>query len=219
MEPVNFYHHCLRVINPDTGSKWTQIESAYSGRAYHNLAHLREMLGHYIAQLTNTVPVLQPRSATTPAALLSKKEALWGLALIYHDIVYTASRRDNEAKSADLLVKDLLAIGASEEDSAYCHRLIMVTKSHQLLEGSDRSDALLIDLDLAVLARPADGYGAYAKAVRKEFKIYPNFLYKPGRKKALQHFLEQPVIYHLQESRDKWEAAARENIQREIDSF
>ncbi|MEL7163638.1 MAG: hypothetical protein AAFN92_22965 [Bacteroidota bacterium] len=144
---------------------------------------------------------------------------LFGLALVYHDIVYRAGRKDNEARSADVLERDLRAIGQDQAAVNYSRRLIMATKTHQPSGEDAGEESIMIDLDLAVLARDAAGYDAYAKAVRHEFRRYPGFLYRPGRKKALQHFLEQDHIYHTPFFRERYEDRARENLRRELQAL
>lgn len=201
MNSEDFYHDSLLLLLPGAPSSWPAIAADYSGRAYHNLDHLREMIGHLHASSTGIAPAAAP---------------LFGLALIYHDVVYRAGRSDNEARSADRLVADLQPHGLSAADANYCRRLVMATK-HHVPSASDKGDeALLIDLDLAVLARPANGYDEYAAAVRQEFSLFPGFLYRRGRKKALRHFLDQPAIYRTPHFRSLWEERARENMEREL---
>lgn len=193
-----FYEECLFAINPNAASVWPDIARAYAGRAYHNPDHLTEMLGHYRAVPTTLAPASAP---------------LFGLALIYHDIVYVAGHKDNEARSADLLDTALREYGTRPEARQYCRSLIMATKTH---EAMTNDEGLLVDLDLAVLAREPDGYAAYAKAVREEFSHVPGLLYRPGRKKVLQRFLEREYLYHHPYCRERWEADARRNLELEI---
>lgn len=201
MKPVIYYKACLEALNPDLPSEWEHIAKAYQGRAYHNLHHLEEMLGHLPRLSTSLAP------AATPT---------FGIALIYHDIVYRAGRKDNEARSADEAVALLQKAGASAADQNRCRQLIIATKTH---EAATEEEAILVDLDLAVLARDAEGYDRYAKNVRKEFRLFPNFLYRPGRKKALLHFLEKPFIYHGDTAQELWESTARANLERELGSL
>lgn len=201
MKPAEYYHHCLKNLAPEANSEWVTIEAAYAGRAYHNLNHLEEMLGHFTALPTSIAPAAPPT---------------FGLALIYHDIIYSAGRKDNEAKSAQLAIKALKKIGASNKQQQYCHDLIMATKTH---DAATEDEALLVDMDLAVLARSPTGYDAYARAVRKEFSRFPGFLYRPGRKKALRHFLEKSRIYQTSYFHQRCEDAARINLEREISTL
>jgi len=206
MEPSEYYQICLQCLSPGRNSAWKEIENDYRGRAYHNLHHLKEMISH--------LPANSPFSKPD-----GRREALFGMALIYHDVVYRAGRKDNERRSADRAATDLLAAGDSRQEADYCRRLIMATKIHQPAGENGEDQKLLIDLDLAVLARLPDEYDDYAAAVRKEFSLYPDFLYRPGRRKALQHFLDQEYIYHTSGFRDRFEASARENLRRELNAL
>lgn len=203
MEPSEYYQICLQQFSPAAVADWPTIKNSYEGRAYHNLNHLAEMISHF------------PEGSSFQAPK-SRQAAIFGIALIYHDIIYRAGRKDNEKRSANQAETALLLIGASKEEADYCRRLIMATKTHQPDGPGADDQCLLIDLDLAVLARTPDGYDDYALAVRKEFSLYPDFLYRPGRKKALQHFLEQDFIYHTPEFRKRFEESARDNLAREL---
>ncbi len=196
----HFYQHCLAGL-PGLTPDWERIQEAYTGRAYHNLEHLAEMIGHYQALPTSLAPASAP---------------LFGLALIYHDLIYVAGRKDNEARSADEACLALRRAGYPPADEAYCRRLIMATKTHH---PTDKDEGLLVDLDLAVLARPTSGYNAYAKAVRQEFSRYPDFLYRPGRKKALRSLAERETLYYHPYFRDRWEETARKNVDAEISRY
>ncbi len=211
MEPSEYYHACLYQIAPNAVSYWADIEAAYTKRTYHNLNHLREMLGHY-GELPIHLQLTNNRSG-------EMAPALFGLSLIYHDVIYIAGRSDNEARSADLLVKHLLQAGIDPLQCAWCRSLIMATKTHQPESGDDGAQSLLIDLDLAVLARTESGYDSYAENVREEFKLFPGFLYRRGRKKALKHFLDQEYIYHTEYFRSRWESRARDNLSRELGTY
>ncbi|WP_273443830.1 hypothetical protein [Neolewinella agarilytica] len=203
MEPSEYYQICLQLLNPAAVTAWPAIKKAYEGRAYHNLNHLQEMIGHF----PKNAPFRLPES---------RQAAIFGIALIYHDIIYQAGRKDNEKCSADRAEAALLLAGASTAETDYCRSLIMATKTHQP-DGPEANDqCLLIDLDLAVLARTPEGYDIYARAVRQEFSWFPDFLYRPGRKKALQHFLEQDFIYYTPMFREGYEDRARANLKREM---
>jgi predicted metal-dependent HD superfamily phosphohydrolase len=69
---------------------------------------------------------------------------------------------------------------------------------------------------LKVLARDWNEYQMYFEQIRKEYRIYPDFLYKPGRAKALEHFLENKFIFQTEEFRKLYEEKARRNIEKEI---
>jgi predicted metal-dependent HD superfamily phosphohydrolase len=92
----------------------------------------------------------------------------------------------------------------------------MATKGHTFSDDPDTN--LFTDADLSVLGKPWPTYEAYFKNVRKEYAIYPDFLYKPGRKKVLQHFLTMPRIFKTEYFYDAYESNARENITRELET-
>ena len=134
-------------------------------------------------------------------------------AVFYHDIIYKVTRKDNELKSAEY------ALGILPTNAKLNKELIFdVICATQLHQHNDNEDInWLIDFDLKILSKDWDDYKIYFEQIRKEYKIYPNFLYNSGRKKALKHFLENEFIFQTQEFRGKYELKARENIKHEID--
>ncbi|EPJ5174279.1 TPA: hypothetical protein ACRN3C_004204 [Pseudomonas aeruginosa] len=88
--------------------------------------------------------------------------------------------------------------------------LIMAT-CHQAPPG-DADAALVVDLDLAILAAPAPVYARYEADVRAEYAWVPEPLFRAGRGKLLRQLLEQPALYHCEPLRQRWEAAARANL-------
>lgn len=195
-----FINLVITYCNNDTAQKlWAEVEKAYSykKRYYHNLNHLEKVyteLKHCKIQIDDWDTVL--------------------FALFYHDIIYKATRNDNEEQSAELAEKRLKEINYPAEKTARCKQHILATKSH--LPCSDNDTNLFTDADLAILGYPLKEYMAYSRQVRKEFSYYPNILYKPGRKKVLLHFLEMSYIYKTGFFQQKYEEPARENIRQEL---
>lgn len=219
-----FYNNCYRRFHGSVPKDFSTIAAAYAGRAYHNLEHLEEMLMHYDVALQNstvTASLSWSSSPETSAGATDEQEnagrrsALFGLALVYHDLVYAAGRKDNERRSADALI-DTLRGGATPEEIAYADRLIMATKHHVPSHPGAYDEAFLIDLDLAVLARDREGYLRYAAGVREEFRRFPGFLYRPGRRRALKGLLAGEHVYHTEFFRRRYEAVARENLGYEV---
>ncbi|MFK7115571.1 hypothetical protein V3468_14180 [Flavobacterium oreochromis] len=180
----------------ETNIKWELLHKNYSkkNRYYHNWIHIEAMIkswSDYKKQLENPIEVL--------------------LAIYYHDVIYVSSRNDNELKSAELAVSKLQ--NASEINTKIIYDLILCTKSH---EAKTNDEKWLVDFDLQILGKNWEIYEMYYKQIRKEYRMYPNFMYNPGRKKALQHFLEKEVIYQTSIFRDLFENQARENILKEI---
>jgi predicted metal-dependent HD superfamily phosphohydrolase len=177
------------------------LKKSYSHRSrhYHNLEHLQFMF----KELEN--------SQTCP---LCKNELV--LSIFYHDIVYDATRKDNECKSAQVLEKHLSK--TSFDNIQLCKDQIIATQHHEK-SLIDPDTNLLIDLDLSILGQDKTTCKSYTGKVRKEYKMYPTFLYKPARKKAMLKFLEQDSIFKTEEFINKYESKARENITKEIKSL
>ena len=171
----------------------------HKSRHYHNLSHLEQMLG-----LLNNCK----------ESIVDWDSVLF--ALYYHDIIYKVPGSDNEEKSAQLAVERLKSIGVSEKIISKCYDWILATKNH--LPSTDNDCNLLLDADMAILGQSPDLYNTYRQNVRKEFSIYPDLLYNPGRKKVLQGFLKMNNIYHTPQFAIL-EKQAKENITRELNSL
>lgn len=176
---------------------WLSLEKAYSqkSRHYHNLTHLKEMIACFKEHKNQ---------------LQFPDEVLY--AIFYHDIIYKSTRKDNELKSAELAVE--LLPKHTNLNKQIVFDMIMSTKDH--ISKGVEDEKWLIDFDLRVLAKDWDDYEGYFQQIRKEYSLYPDFLYNPGRKKALQHFLEKDYIYQTETFKTLYETKARTNIQKEI---
>ena len=176
---------------------WADLEKAYSkkSRYYHNLTHLKEMIASfeiYRDKLQNPNEIL--------------------FSIFYHDFVYSASKKDNELKSAEY------ALAILPDNSNLNRQLVFdaicATQQHQ--QNAIEDINWLIDFDLKILTKDWEDYKIYFEQIRKEYHIYPDFLYKPGRAKALKHFLENEFIFQTDEFRNLYEEKARANIEKEI---
>jgi predicted metal-dependent HD superfamily phosphohydrolase len=90
----------------------------------------------------------------------------------------------------------------------------LATKTHILAADSDTN--FFTDADLSVLGSDWESYSAYFKNVRKEYAIYPDFIYNSGRKEVLKHFLGMNQIFKTDFFYAKFEAQARLNLEREL---
>jgi predicted metal-dependent HD superfamily phosphohydrolase len=189
-------------FSPDTtviNGLWQEIVDCYSSskQHYHNLTHIESMLGELLA--------------------VKDKIRDWDsiiFALVYHDIVYSATASNNEEKSTLFARVRLQQIQFPEECIRQCEKLIMATKVHEV--SADPDINLFIDADLSILGKSSEEYKQYAQNVRKEYSMYPDFLYNPGRKKVLNHFLGMPFIFKTAHFRDKYEIQARLNLEHEL---
>ncbi|MEP6929355.1 MAG: hypothetical protein ABI850_05060, partial [Flavobacterium sp.] len=132
--------------------------------------------------------------------------------IFYHDYIYKATQKDNELKSAEYAVKVLS--NNQSLDKTLIFDAICATQLHQHNEIEDIN--WLIDFDLKILTKDWEAYQVYFNQIRKEYRIYPDFLYNPGRKKALEHFLENEFIFQTEVFRGLSEEDARANMKREI---
>ena len=135
-------------------------------------------------------------------------EAIW-----WHDVVYDPKRSDNEELSAQL-AEQRVAVDISREVG----RLIRLTKTHQV-EPADKLGAILISIDLSILAAEPPSYDAYAAAIRREFAHVPDDAYRPGRADVLTRFVARAVIFPAAAFAHAYDQKARDNLAREIASL
>lgn len=176
---------------------WLDLEKVYSkkSRHYHNLTHLKEMIASFETYLDK---------------LQNPNEILFSI--FYHDFIYSASKKDNELKSAEYALSILFENTNLNKQLVF--DAICATQQHQ--QNAIEDINWLIDFDLKILAKDWEDYKIYFEQIRKEYRIYPDFLYKPGRAKALKHFLENEFIFQTDEFRSLYEEKARINIEKEI---
>ena len=179
---------------------WEEIAENYSGskRHYHTLEHLENLF----AELENVQPQIRQWDGLS-------------FSVFYHDVIYNVKKHDNEEQSAVFAAARLQQLNVPAEMITSCAAQINATKSHTLSEEPDTN--LFTDADLSVLGKPWPQYETYFRQVRKEYAIYPDLLYKPGRKKVLRHFLEMERIFKTEVFREKYEQQARENLRRELE--
>jgi len=194
-ELANRYCNNKRLIE----QVWAEIEKSYSNpkRSYHNLAHLQ--------QFYNELAAARDAIQNWDAILFS---------LFFHDLVYNPLRRDNEERSKIIAENRLATLDVPPALIKTSLELIMATKSHNWSEDGDTN--IFTDADLSILGQPATVYDAYTTGIRKEYILYSDMLYKPGRKAVVQHFLSQDRIFKTDYFLKKYESLAKENLQREL---
>jgi len=177
---------------------WNEVELYYAEphRFYHNLNHI-ENVWHALGK--------HPGIVGDQSMLLS---------VIYHDVIYDPSRTDNEERSADLASKRLLEAGFPKEIIQQCYERIIATKSHRTAD--DLLTNLFLDADLSILGSSAQDYKQYYKNIRREYAIFPDDVYYPGRMKVLQHFLSSAAIFKTEAFFIQYEKSARKNLENEL---
>jgi predicted metal-dependent HD superfamily phosphohydrolase len=173
-----------------------------SQRRYHTEAHIE----HCLARLA-AVDELDER-----------ERRLLEWAIWWHDAIYDPQRSDNEESSAALAQRDLAALGATEGDRAEVARLILLTRGHEVSPG-DRLGAILVSIDLSILAAPPAAYDQYARQVREEYAHVPEAAFRAGRATILRSFLETPMLFPWPPMAAEWDAQARANLARELASL
>lgn len=178
-----------------TDHTFNQLIPIYSSpdRAYHNLAHIQACLTEFEAVRS---------LANDPIAMQT--------AIYFHDVVYDTHAHDNEERSADFAREQLQKSGADETLISTVVELILATKHNQPVSGDA---ALLVDIDLAILGKPADEFDRYDAAIRQEYAWVSEEAYRAGRSKILQSFLDRPSIYQTDYFRNQYEVHARLNLQ------
>lgn len=177
---------------------WAEIEKQYSApkRRYHNLAHLENMVGE--------LGSARSQIKDFDAILFS---------VFYHDVVYNAGSGNNEERSAEFAVRRLRLLSADAALTDKVKAQIIATKKHE--KSIDLDTNFLLDADLSILGKDWETYRNYAAHIRKEYAVYPDIIYNPGRKKVLGHFLASDEIFKTDAFRSKYESQARKNLEME----
>jgi predicted metal-dependent HD superfamily phosphohydrolase len=181
----------------------TRLAAAYDapGRHYHTLGHIETLLNRVEVHALQDAMVVE-------------------LAIWFHDAVYDPLRVDNEAKSAEWA---LAFLQETSLEFARCERvadLIRRTQDHTQPQPPADADLLLfLDADLSILGAPEAAYWDYARHIRREYQVAPDELYRPGRSKVLAKLLASPVLFHTPALREELDAAARRNLQAELDAW
>ncbi len=138
-------------------------------------------------------------------------------ALWFHDVIYNPHSASNELKSAELAVDFLRSNSVKEAITKRIHDLIMVTRHTTPVRTCD--EALMVDIDLAILGAEADQYNRYEVGIRNEYKWVPNIIFRKKRKKVLASLLAREAIYRNDYFQKKLEKRARANIINAITSL
>jgi len=199
LSPVDLAERLLQAL-PLAPAKAVQslalaLHSAWSGpgRAYHNLRHLAECLAAFDAARGE---------ARDPAAV--------SLALLFHDAIYQPARGDNEAQSAAWAVEALKALGATASLIAPVRQMILATQSHR--PDGDPDTALLLDIDLSILAADPARFSDYEQAIRGEYAHIGDSDFARARAAVMRGFATRPRLFHSDHFHQRLESRARQNL-------
>lgn len=138
------------------------------------------------------------------------------LAAWFHDSVYDA-QPDAEKRSAAWAAEALpTLVDQAVVDEVV--RLVLMTEHHQPADD-DVNGCALSDADLAILAAPPERYDEYTASVRSEYAAVPDDAFAAGRATILRDLLAKPHLFHTAYARDAWEADARANVERELETL
>jgi predicted metal-dependent HD superfamily phosphohydrolase len=186
-------------VSGDRRAAFADLDRRYRapGRHYHTWAHVTSCL-----RLFRRVRSL----AREPAAL---ELALW-----FHDAVYAPGAADNEERSAELAGHWSSALGLAPDVIDSARRLILATRHAPADSAGAGDEALVRDIDLAVLGGRAGRYRVYEHGIRREYSRMPPERFRAGRIELLRGFLARPAIYATCFFRERYERRARRNLAR-----
>ena len=166
-------------------------------RRYHTLRHLGDCLALFDA-----------------TSQLAEYAAEVEIALWFHDAIYDLRATDNEARSAAWASQLLSEAGVPPASCARVHDLIMSTC--HAAEATTADGKLLVDIDLSILGADPERFDEYEVQVRHEYAWVPGLLFRRKRREILQGFLARQSLYSTPWFQQRFEAAARMNLQRSI---
>lgn len=183
----------------DTHAWYDVLEAMYAfpARHYHDLSHVRECLDQF-----DTVRDGLPNAGQV-------EFAIW-----FHDCVYVPGRPDNEERSAGVARIAAASMGLDELWRERVTELILATRHAEPPRSHD--GAILVDIDMSILAAPADRYARYAAAIRREFSFASDEQFAAGRGAFLKGLLSKGSIFHSEALAARLEAPARRNIAGEL---
>ena len=167
-------------------------------RAYHDFAHIRACLRELDAISA---------SATHPEEV---EAALW-----FHDAIYDPARDDNEERSAEWAARTLREQEIEATIIRRVGEMVRATRHHSSPQTAD--EALLLDIDLAILGADAARFRSYDAGIRQEYAWVPERDYRAARHRVLRGFLARSPIYQTEVMRARYEASARRNLAAAVD--
>ena len=176
---------------------WARLSALYQEphRHYHNLSHIASSLAELDATGKGTAEL---------------EGAIW-----FHDVIYDPTRPDNE--DASIVWFENAATGWCDPMTSVAIARLISATDFRRPRTNDEGEALMVDIDLAILSAERTAYDAYRRSVRREYAHVADDIFRVGRARVMASFLERPIyrtsFYAVRESR------ARENISRELDEL
>jgi predicted metal-dependent HD superfamily phosphohydrolase len=174
-------------------------------RRYHDGAHVRAVV----------------RDAAVLAAelrLTASERAVLTIAAGAHDVVYDGHPGEDERRSASWARDWLTRAGVAPAHVARTGELVLATMTHTA-PPDDLTAWALLDADLAILGADPETYDRYRAAVREEYAALDEPAWRAGRAAVMAGLLARDPLYRTAAARQRWEAVARANIARELESL
>jgi len=207
---------CDRMGLDHAAARFGILATAYAEpqRHYHDARHVRECLALF-----------------DEAAHLAERADEVELALWLHDVVYRPLRRRNEERSARVAEWWLRA---SEVAGAVIERVrgsILATRhdgppggrgegpGNPDEEPANPDDALVRDIDLGIFGSARQRFEEYERDIRREYRWVPGPLYRRKRAGILRSFLERESVYRTSWFRERFETAARRNLEAALEKL
>ena len=176
---------------------YEKLAAAYTApdRHYHDLRHIADCL----------------RELDAARALAHDPRAI-ETAIFFHDVVYDGRRTDNEERSALVAAGALRQLGAGEVFIGEISRLILFTRHD--IEPTTDDGKLMVDIDLASLALPAEQFDENSRRIRREYLHVDDATFVQARNAMLGGLLQRPRIYYTDVFFQRCEERARGNLER-----
>jgi pantetheine-phosphate adenylyltransferase len=139
-------------------------------RAYHTRNHLEDLL--------------QQIRAISKNHITDKYREMLLLTAVFHDIVYDPRRKDNEERSAKLLLEN----APETPEIQYIVSIIHDTKTHK---PKSPLSHIFCDLDMSIVKKPLPDLVQWESGIRYEYKHVPKFLYIIGRVRFLRQMIKR----------------------------
>lgn len=198
------------------GDAFTILDKLYGEphRRYHTMAHIQWCLD-LLDEFTTDADAVPEWLRLHPAWLDRVELALW-----FHDVIYDPKRKDNEERSAHVLIGAAALLGLDPRLAADAAFDVELTTHHYILSRAN-SHAVptqwVLDLDLASLGFSPERFDENSAQIREEYSFVPEDAFRAGRKAALQGFFGRPRIYLTDECFARFEGQARDNLKRAIE--
>jgi predicted metal-dependent HD superfamily phosphohydrolase len=193
----DLFHHCWEALGAqgDESELFQALLTAYQEpqRHYHTLEHLSECMALF-----------------DDHRHLARQPAEVEMALWFHDAVYDVQAHDNEARSAQWAETALTQAGVGSHHVQQVVQHILATRHTEVPEAGDQ--ALLVDVDMAILGAPRARFDAYETQVRAEYAWVPEAVFRQKRGEILTAFLARPLLYQTPVLHQLLEAPARANL-------